>query len=288
MSAAQAFRKHSALRGLGRGLLALALLYAAALVFLSVTQEQRIFFPQPMSAEDAAARLPVGIGAREVWRQAPDGTRLHAWWQPAQPGQPSPRTLMYLGGNAEDVHWRLGQAARYPGWNLLLIDYRGYGRSQGQPGQAALQDDALGWFDALQAGVDGLPPQAPIGVMGTSLGSYFATHVAAQRPVAVVVLATPFDSVRDYIQSKLPLVPVRWILRHPLDSLAHAPEVKAPTLFLVAEQDITIPPERARRLFDAWQGQPKTWVLVPQSGHDTAAVQPAYAAALSTFLAAPR
>lgn len=276
----------SALHWMGRVALALVLLYASALVFLTVTQEQRIFFPHALSAEEATARLPVGTGAREVWRQAPDGTRLHAWWQPAQPGQASARTLLYLGGNAEDVHWRLGQAERYPGWNLLLVDYRGYGRSQGEPGQAALQDDALGWFDALTAGVDGLPPQARVGVMGTSLGSYFATHVAALRPVAVVVLATPFDSVRDYIQSKLPLVPVRWILRHPLDSLAHAPQVRAPSLFLVADQDVTIPPERARRLFDAWGGQPKTWVLLPQSNHDTASAQPGYAAALATFLAA--
>jgi pimeloyl-ACP methyl ester carboxylesterase len=260
-------------------------LYAAAMAYLTVTQESRIFFPRALDAARADEIVRQVPDARHVRLDASDGTRLHGWWRAARPGAPSGRLLLYFGGNAEDVHWRLGRVEAYAGWDLLLTDYRGYGRSDGVPGQAALQADALLWHDRLAAGLDGLPPPKAIVVMGTSLGSYYATHVAAQRPVAGIVLVTPFDSVRDYIQSRMPLVPVGLILRHPMDSRGQAAKVRAPSLFIAAENDITIPPERGRILFDAWGGAPRDWVLVPQSNHETVSAEPLYWEALGRFLA---
>lgn len=267
--------------------------YLAAMAYLWATQESRIFFPRAVDearSDEIVAKVP---GARHVWLNAADGTRLHAWWRPASPGAPSGRALLYFGGNAEDVHWRLARSQAYAGWDLLLTDYRGYGRSAGTPGQARMQEDALHWHDALASGLKGLDrldspgalhkPRA-IAVMGTSLGSYFATHVAARRPVAAVVLATPFDSVRDYVQSLMPIVPVGLILQHPLDSRSQAAAVAAPSLFLVAQQDVTIPPARARILFDHWGGKPAEWVMVPASNHDTVSAEPQYWSALERFL----
>jgi|JI10StandDraft_1071094.scaffolds.fasta_scaffold384855_2 pimeloyl-ACP methyl ester carboxylesterase len=261
----------------------LAGLYGAAMVWLWATQESRIFFPRTMQAARAAQVLQQMPGAREVWLDAPDGTRLHAWWRPAAPAAPSGRALLYFGGNAEDVHWRLGAAA-FAGRDLLLTDYRGYGRSSGKPGQAAMQADALLWYDHLAKGVAGQPAPTSIAVMGTSLGSYFATHVAANRPASAVVLVTPFDSVGDYIQSLMPLVPVNLLLRHRLDSRSQAGAVRARTLFIVAQQDTTIPPQRARILWDSWGGQPRQWVEVPDSNHDTVSSDPRYRDALAAFL----
>jgi len=259
--------------------------YAAALAFLSLTQESRIFFPRELQPSRAGEILGRVAGARSIWLQAKDGTRLHGWWRPAAIGRPSGRLLIYFGGNAEDVHWRLGAAEDYPGWDILLTDYRGYGLSEGEPAQVKLQEDALLWFDSAAADrIEGLPIPERIAVMGTSLGSYYATYLAAQRPVAGIVLATPFDSVRDYVASRLPLVPVRLLLRHPMDSIAHAASISAPSLFLVAAADATIPPERARILYDAWAGRPRDWVLVPQANHDTISADPAYGEALRRFL----
>lgn len=260
----------------------LAGLYAAAMLWLWSTQESRIFFPRTMAPARAAQVVQQMPGAREIWLDAPGGTRLHAWWRPAAPGSPSGRALLYFGGNAEDVHWRLGAPA-LAGRDLLLVDYRGYGRSGGKPGQAAMEGDALLWHDHLARGVDGHPAPASIAVMGTSLGSYFATHVAARRPVSAVVLVTPFDSVRDYIQSLMPLVPIGLLLRHPLDSRSQAGAVRAASLFIVAQQDTTIPPERARILWDSWAGQPKQWVEVP-GNHNTVSSEPRYRDTLAAFL----
>lgn len=265
--------------------LLLALGYCGGVVYMWATQDSRIFLPRSLDVARGDAVLVQVPGARHVWLTAADGTRLHAWWQSATPGQPSNKVLLYFGGNAEDVHWRLARAGDMGGWDVLLVDYRGYGLSPGSPSQAALQADALLWHDQLARGqLDGVAQPKAIAVMGTSLGSYFASHVAAQRPVAAVVLATPFDSVRDYIQGRMPVVPVGLILRHPLHSLAHAGDVKAPTLFLVAQQDNVFPPERSRRLFNAWAGQPRQWVLVPQANHNTASAQPLYWQALASFL----
>lgn len=273
------------LRGAAVWLGVLLGLYVGFMVFLWATQDRRLFLPRTMTHERADAALAQLPGARHLWIDAPDGTLLHAWYRPAPAGAPSRGILLYFGGNAEDVHWRLARLDRFVGWDLLLTDYRGYGLSGGRPGQAALQDDALLWHDRVAAGVDGLAAGRPVAVMGTSLGSFFATHVAAHRKVAGAVLVTPFDSVRDYVQTRMQLVPVGLLLRHPLDSKSLAPQVRAPSLFIVAEQDRTIPPERARLLAQAWAGQPLTQVLVPQTNHDTVSADPRYWDALGRFLA---
>ena len=191
------------LRTAGIWLGVLAALYVGFMVFLWATQDSRLFLQRSMTHERADAAVAQLPGARHVWIDAPDGTLLHGWYRPAPAGTPPRGTLLYFGGNAEDVHWRLARIDRFAGWDLLLTDYRGYGLSGGKPGQAALQDDALLWHDRLSAGVDDIAPGRPVVVMGTSLGSYFATHVAAQREVAGAVLVTPFDSVRDYVQNYL-------------------------------------------------------------------------------------
>lgn len=262
----------------------LAACYGAAMVFLWHTQESRLFLPRTMDDARAASVMKQVPDARHVWLQARDGTRLHGWFRPATAGAPSGRVLLYFGGNAEDVHWRLARVQRFAGWDILLTDYRGYGLSAGNPGQTAMQEDALLWHDRLAAGLDGLPPAQAVSVMGTSLGSYFATHVAAQRPVRGAVLVTPFDSVRDYVQTRMPVVPVGLLLRHPLDSRAWAPAVKAPTLFIVAGQDTTIPPERAHILAQSWGARPPESVLVPESNHNTVSAEPLYWEALARFL----
>jgi pimeloyl-ACP methyl ester carboxylesterase len=91
-------------------------------------------------------------------------------------------------------------------------------------------------------------------VIGRSLGSGVAVHVAAERKPAGVVLVTPFDSLRAVAQGIYPFVPVSLLLRHPFDSLALAPSIAAPMLALVATQDRVIAPAHARRLFEAWRG----------------------------------
>lgn len=236
-------------------------------------QDRLIFYPRPLSEaerRDIRERLPKG---QNVFAQAADGTRLHAWHVAGPAGAP---LVLYFGGNAEEVSWMLGEAAA-SGVGWLLVDYRGYGASEGSPGEAALAADALVWYDRFS------PRAKKIIVFGRSLGSGVAVRLAAERAVDAVVLVTPFDSLVAVGRRHYPFLPVSLLLRHRFDSLALAPKMTAPLLCVVAMRDSIIPPEHAKLLYDAWGG-PKRWVPLEEAGHNTVDAHPNYWRSISTFL----
>jgi len=260
---------------------AVAVFAAVAVVpaYLYFAQDHLIFLPQPLAPD----RVPRRAGVEEVEVRSPDGTRLRGWLVPAaDPGTRAP-LLIYFGGNAEEVSWLLDAAPRFARWSLLLVNYRGYGRSEGQPGERELFADALALFDYATARPD-VDANAVV-AMGRSLGSGVAVHLAAERPLAGVVLVTPFDSVTAVAQSLYPFVPVGLLLRHPFDSLARAGAVRAPLLTIAAGRDGVIPPQRAARLHEAWAG-PKRWREFPDADHNGAVAHPAFWPEIEAFLAA--
>src|SRR6266705_3026860 len=105
-------------------------------------QERMIFFPQPVAA---TAHLPARASPLEV--VAADGTHLRGWIVPG-PATPAP-TVIYFGGNAEEVSWTLGDARWPREWTIVGLNYRGYGASEGAPGELDLTADALATYDAL-------------------------------------------------------------------------------------------------------------------------------------------
>jgi len=245
---------------LGEGMLALgkiALVFAIGFPLLMYfAQDSLIFHPQRLeeSKRVALARTPA---VESLFMHAADGTRLHAWHVKGNP------LIIYFGGNAEEVSWMLDDAlTRAPGVGWLLVDYRGYGSSDGSPSEKALVSDALLWFDKLS------PESKTIYVFGRSLGSGVAVQLAAERPVAGLILVAPFDSLVSVGKRHYPFLPVDWMLKHRFDSLALAPKMKVPLLCIVASHDDIIPPEHAKRLYDAWAG-PKKWVGLEGAGHNS-------------------
>jgi len=246
-------------------------------VAMYVGQDRLIFHPQPVTDAGLAQTGKSFPGAQSIFMQARDGTRLHAWHVAGSP------LVLYFGGNAEDVAWnlkRVAQQAPRAGW--LLVDYRGYGASDGTPSEEALTDDAIEWFDYAKQKLDA----QSIVVFGRSLGSGVAVQLAAARPVQAVILATPFDSLTNVARHHYPYLPVSWILKHPFDSSGRAPSIAAPLLCLVAERDEVIPMAHSRRLFDAWQG-PKRWVELRGAGHNGTDDVPAFWQAIREFLGQP-
>jgi pimeloyl-ACP methyl ester carboxylesterase len=191
--------------------------------------------------------------------------------------------ILYFGGNAEEVSWMLGPAARYTasaGW--LLVDYRGYGSSEGRPSEAALVADALRFHDHAREKLGA----RQIFVFGRSLGSGVAVQLAAARPVAGLILVAPYDSLASVGRHHYPFLPVRWMLKHRFDSIAHAPAIAAPLLCLVAARDQIIPVVHSKRLFEAWRG-PKRWVELAGAGHNSTDDAPAFWQAIREFLVQP-
>jgi pimeloyl-ACP methyl ester carboxylesterase len=237
-------------------------------------QERLIFHPRPLSdaeRQDIRLRFPKG---QSVFAQAADGTKVHAWHLPGAPGAP---LVLYFGGNAEEVSWMLGEAdaATNAGW--LLVDYRGYGGSEGAPSEDALVADALAWYDRFA------PQSKKIIVFGRSLGSGVAVRLAAERAVDAVILVTPFDSMVEVGKRHYPFLPVGLLLKHRFDSISRAPKMTTSLLCIVAMRDSIIPSEHAKLLYDAWGG-PKRWVPLEEAGHNTVDAHPNYWRSINAFL----
>ena len=244
---------------MGEGVLALgkiALIFAIGFpLLLYLAQDSLIFHPQRLE-ESRRAALAQASAAESLFIHAADGTRLHAWHVKGDP------LVIYFGGNAEEVSWMLEDAPRRaPGVGWLLVDYRGYGSSDGSPSEKALVADALQWHDHFKAA-------GRVYVFGRSLGSGVAVQLAAERPVAGVILVAPFDSLVEVGRRHYPFLPVGWLLRHRFDSAALAPKMKAPLLCIVAAYDEVVPAEHAKRLYDAWGGA-KRWVGLDGAGHNS-------------------
>jgi pimeloyl-ACP methyl ester carboxylesterase len=241
------------------GLLSLgkiALIFAIGFPLLMyLAQDSLIFHPQRLD-EARRAALAQTPAVESLFIHGADGTRLHAWHVKGNP------LIIYFGGNAEEVSWMLDDAPkRAPGVGWLLVDYRGYGSSDGSPSEKALVSDAMQWYDHFKG-------TQSIYVFGRSLGSGVAVQLAAERPVAGLILVAPFDSLVAVGKRIYPFLPVQWMLKHRFDSVALAPKMKAPLLCIVAAYDEVVPAEHAKRLYDAWGG-PKRWVGLEGAGHNS-------------------
>lgn len=247
-------------------------------VLIYFLQERLIFMPQPLTQDPLRAYPRAAI--EEVNLRTSDGLRLHGWLVKAAKTQAHAPILIYFGGNAEEVSWLVSTVHHYAGWSLLLVNYRGYGRSEGKPGEAELFADALQIYDyAAGRALDGR-----IALMGRSLGSGVAVHLAAKRSVAGVILVSPYDSVESVAKGIYPYLPISLMLKHRFDSISLAPAIKTPLLCLVAGDDKVIPRAHSERLYAGWGG-PKSWREFAGAGHDTIAGEPAYWDAIAAFLA---
>ena len=245
------------------GVAALSLVtYAGLCALLYSKQRSLLYFPQPMAAGGEARTVPlrsrgprVLVSVREV------------------PGQPA---IVYYGGNSEDVSQNLPRfEAAFPRHSLYLLHYRGYGGSEGSPTEAALVEDALALFDQVHA----RHPQ--VTVVGRSLGSGLAVHLAALRPVAKLVLVTPYDSIVGLAQEQYPFMPVSLLLEDRYESFRYAPRVHAPTHIIAAAQDRIIPRASTEQLFKRFAPGVARMDVVAGAGHNSISQDPHYLQLLS-------
>jgi pimeloyl-ACP methyl ester carboxylesterase len=246
------------------GLAALAI-YIALCVLMYLGQDRLLYFPTPEVARPGAQALRVKRGdvTVKVWA-------LHPTARPA---------LLYFGGNGEDVGANLHDFAQaFPDRAIYLVNYRGYGGSTGRPSEAALIGDAEAIYDQLSSKHD------RIVVMGRSLGTGVATALASSRPVAGLVLVTPFDSIANVGAGRYPWLPVRWLIKDPYDSASRIGKVRAPVLVLIAEHDGSILRPRSDALIAAVPAGLTHLVVIPTATHNDIETFPAYWPALQAFV----
>lgn len=203
------------------------------------------------------------------------GTVLRGWV--VNPGRA--RALVYFGGNGERLDLsREAVAHHFPDHTTYLMAYRGYGASDGEPSQRSLSSDAVALVDHVNERHRG----ADVDVLGRSLGSGVAVHVATQRTVDHVVLVTPFDSLRATASDLFPGLPIARLIEDHWDSAAVAADVEAPVLVLRAARDEIVRPQRTDELIRALSDP--VVVSFADADHNTISDDPNYWTSISTFL----
>jgi pimeloyl-ACP methyl ester carboxylesterase len=219
----------------------LALCYVGIVALLYFAQGWLLFpgagLPsRPLDGPRQPERLELPTGA---------GSVLHGMLFPARTGATD--LLIGFGGNAQDAEM-LGQdlAADFPNLHVSVFHYRGYGPSTGQPSETALLEDALAIHDALVAR---LAPERVFAI-GISLGSAVAAHLSKERPLAGVVLVTPFDSIEAVAKETYFWVPVGPLLRHRFPTVEFMAGNPTPVAVIAAAQDRLIRPRRTAALVE--------------------------------------
>lgn len=237
-------------------LVVIAVLYAVACLALFAIQRSLIYFPQPRSNQNAEITELKSVGGPILVSTRPAG---------------GAGAVLYFGGNGEDVSEDLpGLTETFPDDAIYLLHYPGYGGSAGKPSEKSILAAAFALFDLVHS-------QHPnVVVIGRSLGTGVAIQVASQRPVARLVLVTPFDSLGDVAAAHNRLVPVRWLLRDHYDSWKYAPQVTAPTKIIVAGDDEIIPRSSTERLRTRFKPGIVSYTVVPGVGHNTISDRPQY------------
>ena len=215
----------------------IAALYIAIVLLIALAQDRLLF---PRWAMGGKVDLPGSAGRHTI--DIASGEELVGLHVPAVGTPPETSALVLgFGGNAWDAD-ALAQYlhSTYPDRDVVVFHYRGYAPSSGHPSARALREDALSVFDYITAE---LAPDQIVAV-GLSIGADPAVHLASQRPVAGLILVTPFDSLNALASEHYPWLPVRLLLRHRMEVADTLDALSAPVALISAAQDTIVPARR--------------------------------------------
>lgn len=222
--------------------------YAALCAFLYVAQRSLMYFPDRTRTAPADAGLPE---AKEETLATADGESIHVWHIP--PRDETKPVVIYFHGNGGALNLRVRRfaALAQEGFGVIGVSYRGYGGSSGSPSEQGLIADGIA---AYEFAAKRYTP-ARIVLWGESLGTGVAVALAAEAPVAKLVLETPFTSAADVGASIYFFLPVRWLMKDQFRSDLRIRDVKAPILILHGEKDSVVPIAFGERLFGMISGE---------------------------------
>ena len=228
----------------------------------STLVDSLVYFPDREQYGDPG---DVGLSFTDLTIPTEDGERLHAWWIPTRVMPPCGHVLFFH-GNAGNVSHRLEHATALTaaGLDLLLLDYRGYGRSTGRPSEEGLHRDAQAARAALVAG--GHVDPARLVYMGESLGGAVALRLALEAPPLACVLQSTFSSLRDVAREHYPAA-LSALAGDAYPNRERIARLRVPVLILHGEMDEIVPLAHAQALFEAAR-EPRRLRVVPGAGHN--------------------
>ena len=243
-------------------LLAAVVAYAVILLLVFIFQPRLVYFPQ-VERELATTPRAAGLDYEDVSLHPADGIKLHGWWVPAREAR---ATVLMMHGNAGNISHRLGYLTMFNrlGYSVLLFDYRGYGKSGGNPDEVGTYRDAeAAWQHLTEARK---LAARDIVIVGESLGGGIATWLAVKYPPRAIVLASTFTSVPALGAQIYPWLPVRLLARVNYDNLARIGKIDVPVLVAHSRDDDVIPFSHGEALFAAAR-EPKQFLTLA-GGHN--------------------
>lgn len=227
-------------------------------IFLYLMQDRMIFLP-PGIDKPAYAKFN-----NQELRLKTSVSDIHGWQ--VVTGKDSQKSILYFGGNAEDAVYMNYEAVRFNARQILSLNYPGYGESSSVPSQENLYQSALEIYDSL---LDKKIIEADkLIIMGRSLGSSVAAYVAAHRPVAGLILITPFDSMENVAVHHYKIFPVRLLLKHQFPTVEYLPGHNGPLLVVAAANDEIISQENFKNLESVLHSNAKV-IRYEGVGHNT-------------------
>jgi hypothetical protein len=243
--------------------------YILVLVLVRIFEARFVFFP------DYPGRLagdwhPRNLAVQDIWLTSSDRTKLHGWWIPNEKAK---FTFLAFHGNAGNITDRaliyefLRDAA--PG-NVLALEYRGYGQSEGKPSEHGLYEDAGTAYDYL-VNVRHIDPQKIIS-FGQSLGTAVAAHLAVQKQVAAIILEAPFPSASRLAKLIFRFLPgLSFFVRGQFDTQTRVQEIHAPIFIVHCHEDPVLPFTLGQEVYAA-SNPPKTFLEINGRCHEEALI----------------
>ena len=233
--------------------------YVALVGMLYLAQRSLLYLPDTRRLNPADVGLPM---AEEAALQSADGVRVSAWHVPPRGTMP---VVIYFQGNGVGLNLRAERFRKITadGTGLVALNYRGYGGSGGRPSEAGIILDAKAAYDfaAQRYGAD------RIVLWGESLGTGVAVALAAEQPVARIILESPYTSIADIAASIYWFVPVRTLLTDSFRSDQRIGKVTVPVLVVHGERDAIVRISYGERLYELIRG-PKQFIRLPNAGHN--------------------
>jgi fermentation-respiration switch protein FrsA (DUF1100 family) len=256
-----------------------------ALIFVGLRKLESAVTFHPVRYS-ATSRWVPPEGAEDVWLTTADKVRLHGWFIKSRT-RPSIATIIYFhgnGGNISDVAW-VGDSLASRGFDTLLFDYRGYGRSEGDAdSERELNIDGDAAYNYI-VNVKGVPSDDVV-LFGQSLGTTIAVDVASRKPCVALVLESGLSSAADLAAHAVPWIPrpVYVLAQNRFESASKLGQIRSPVLVVHGDPDSVIPTEHGRKLFAA-ANEPKKLLIYSGAGHNVhGSMGPKYLDEVSSFL----
>lgn len=263
------------------GLLKKVVVFTLSIVLLSTiglfTMQERLIFLATKLPQDYTYHFAEPFS--EVFIETEDNARLNALHFTVE----NPKgVLLYFHGNAGDLS-RWGEIASYfttLQYDVLVMDYRTYGKSMGTLSEANLYQDSQAWYNWLLYSYR----EDQITVYGRSLGTAFATYIASKNTPKQLLLETPFYNLEEAAQNRIPFLPLKYLLKYKFPSNIYIKEVTCPVTIFHGTSDSVVPYESGKKLSQLITEDTCTFVTVPEGEHNNLSAFPVYIEAVSKAL----